>query len=101
MYAFELVLEEILESPFGCKDIQPVHPKGNQPWIFIGGTDAEVKLQYFGHLMWRAVSLEKTVAGPDGRPVQRALVKWFDSITDSMGMNLSTLQAIVEDRGPE
>ena len=48
-----MVLEKTLESPLDCKEIQPVHPKGDQPWVFIGRTDAEVKLQYFGHIMGR------------------------------------------------
>ena len=56
-----VVLEKILESPLDCKAIQPVNPKGNQSWILIGRTDAEAKLQYFGHLMWRSVSLERTL----------------------------------------
>ena len=56
-----VVLEKTLESPLDCKEIQPVHPKGNQSWIFIGRIDAEAELQYFGHLMWRADSLEKTL----------------------------------------
>ena len=49
-----VVLEKTLESPLDCKEIQPVHPKGDQSWVFIGGTDVELKLQYFGHLMRRA-----------------------------------------------
>ena len=49
--AFELVLEKTLESPLDCKEIQPVHPKGDQSWVFFGRTDVEAKLQYFGHLM--------------------------------------------------
>jgi len=57
-----VVLEKTLESPLDCKEIQPVHPKGYQPWIFIGRTDAEaVTLQYFGDLMQRDNSLEKTL----------------------------------------
>ena len=56
-----MVLEKTLESPLDCKEIQPVHPKGNQSLIFIGRTDVEVKLQYFGHLMRRTDSLEKTL----------------------------------------
>ena len=54
-----VVLEKTLESPLDCKEIQPVNPKGNQSWIFIGRTDVEAKLQYFGYLMWRADSFEK------------------------------------------
>ena len=46
-----VVLEETLESPLDCKEIQPVHPKGDQPWVFFGRTDVKLKLQYFGHLM--------------------------------------------------
>ena len=56
-----VVLEKTLESLLDCKEIQPVHPKGNQSWIFIGRTNAEMKLRYFGHLMWRTDSLEKTL----------------------------------------
>ena len=55
-----MVLEKTLESPLDCKEIQPVHPK-DQSWVFIGRADAELKLQYFGHLMRRADSLEKTL----------------------------------------
>ena len=56
-----MVSEKTVESPLDCKDIQPVHPKGDQSWVSIGRTDVEVKLQYFGHLMRRANSLEKTL----------------------------------------
>ena len=56
-----MVLEKTLESPLNCKEIQPVHTKGDQSWVFIGRTDAEVELQYFGHLMQRVDSLEKTL----------------------------------------
>ena len=56
-----MVLEKILERPLDCKEIQPVHPKGDQSWVFIRGTDVKLKLQHFGHLMRRADSLEKTL----------------------------------------
>ena len=59
-----MVLEKTLESPLDCEEIQPVHPKGDQSWVFIRRTDAEANalgLQYFGHLMLRVDSLEKTV----------------------------------------
>ena len=56
-----MVLEKTLESPLDCKEIQPVHPKGDQSCVFIGRTDAKLKLQYFGHLMHRFDSLEKTL----------------------------------------
>ena len=54
-----MVLEKTLQSPLDCKEIQPVHPKGDQPWVFFGRTDVKLKLQYFGHLMQRMDSLEK------------------------------------------
>ena len=56
-----MVLEKTLESPLDCKVIQPVHLKGDQSWVFIGRTDVEAKLQYFGHLMGRSDSLGKTL----------------------------------------
>ena len=56
-----VVLEKTPESPLDCKEIQPVNPKGNLSWIFIERTDAEAETPYFGHLMWRADSLEKTL----------------------------------------
>ena len=56
-----MVAEKTLESPLDCKEIQPVHPKGDQSWVFIGRTDVKLKLQYFGHLRQRADSLEKTL----------------------------------------
>ena len=85
-------LEKTLESPLDCKEIQTVHPKGNQYWVFIGRTDTEVKLHYFGHLMGRADSFEKTlilgkIEGRRRRGWQR--MRWLDDITDSMDMSLS------------
>ena len=56
-----VVLEKTLESPLDCKEIQPIYPKGNQSWISIGRTDAEAEKKYFGHLMWRTDSFEKTL----------------------------------------
>ena len=63
------VVGEDLESPLDCKEIQPVHSRGDQSWVFIERTDVEVKLQYFGHLMRGADSLEKTLmlGGIEGR----------------------------------
>ena len=55
------MLEKTLESPLDCKEIQPVHPKGDQSWVFIEGLMLKLKLQYFGHLMQRADSLGKTL----------------------------------------
>ena len=80
-----VVLEKTLESPLDCKEIQPVHPEGDQSWVFIGRTDAEVKLQYFGHIMGRVDSLEKTLmlGGIEGRRRRgRQRMRWLDGITD-------------------
>ena len=64
-----MVLEKTLESPLDCKEIQPVHPKGNQSWVFIGRTDAKAETPILGHLMLRVDSLEKTqmLGGIGGR----------------------------------
>ena len=82
-----MVLEKTLESPLDCKEIKPVNPKGNQPCIFTGRTDAEAKLQYFGQLMQNANSLEKTlmlgkIESRRRRRQQR--MRWLDGIFDSM-----------------
>ena len=60
-----MVLEKTLESPLDCKEIQPVHPKGDQSWVFTGRTDVEAETPTFGHLIRRADSLEKTDSGKD------------------------------------
>ena len=96
-----VVLKRTLENPLDCKEIKPVNPKGNQPWIFTGRTDAEAEAPVLWPPDGRTYSLEETLMwgkteGKRKRGKQR--MRWLDSITISIDMNLSKLREMVKDK---